>query len=69
MDYEMRFPGFVSSAGGKYAIASLYGITFSGYKAWVVKRLIDLKYILSIYPFFNGLGVWFKELDLWTRND
>ena len=69
MVYEAHFPGFVSSAGGKYAIASLYGVTFWGLLAWMVKRTIDLKYILSIYPFFEGLGIWFRELDLWTRND
>lgn len=70
IDYKASFPGFVSSGGGKYAIAHLYGrVIISGFLAWALKRLIDLKYILSIYPFFVGLGVWLRELDLWTRND
>lgn len=70
LEYKSGFPGFVSSGGGKYAIAHLYGrVTFSGYFAWVLKRLIDLKYILSIYPYRAGMGVWLRGLDLWTRND
>lgn len=69
LEYKSGSPGFVSSAGGKYAIAHLYGITFSGFNAWVLKRLIDLKYILSIYPYVAGMRVWYAELDLWIRND
>lgn len=67
--YVMKFPGFVSAAGGKYAIAHIYGINISGFPAWVLKRLIDLKYILSLYSPLTGLKIWLKGLDLFTRND
>ena len=68
-EYEPKYPGFVSSAGGKYGVAHIYGITFVGFAAWVVKRMIDLKYILSLYPVFRGLGIWLGELRLFMRND
>lgn len=68
-EYRVRFPGFVSAAGGKYAIAHLFGVTIAGLPAWILKRLIDLKYILSLFPLFRGLSLWFKGLDLFTRND
>lgn len=69
ISYKPKFPGFVSAAGGKYGIAHLYGVTISGYLAWLIKRFIDLKYILSIYKPVKGLKIWFKQFDLWTRND
>ncbi|MEX2144759.1 MAG: NAD(P)/FAD-dependent oxidoreductase [Candidatus Spechtbacterales bacterium] len=68
-EYVTKYPGFVSSAGGKYGVAHLYGVAFAGFFAWAVKRVIDLKYILSLYTPVKGLGIWLKELKLFTRND
>lgn len=69
LEYKPKFPGFVSAAGGKYAIAHLFGITFAGFPAWLVKRLIDLKYMLSIYSPVRAFVIWAKQWRLWTRND
>ncbi len=70
-EYNPKFPGYVSSAGGKYGIAHLYGITVKGFIAWGIKRLIDLKYILSIYMHkpFRGIAIWIKGMRVFGRND
>lgn len=68
-EYHTRFPGFVSSAGGKHAVAHLYGVTFSGFGAWALKRVIDLKYITSIFPLFRGIRIWLRALRLFAKND
>jgi NADH:ubiquinone reductase (H+-translocating) len=67
--YTLTFPGYISSAGGKHGIAHLYGVTIAGFPAWVLKRMIDLKYILSLYPPAKGFLIWLRELRLFTRND
>lgn len=68
-EFKPKYPGFVSAAGGKYGIAHLFGFTFAGFFGWIVKRVIDIKYIISVYPFWKGVRVWFRQLNLWGRND
>lgn len=67
--FSLSFPGYVSAAGGKYGIAHLYGITIVGFPAWALKRIIDLKYILSLYPPWKGLMIWVREVRIFSRND
>lgn len=67
--YNVSVPGYVISCGGKYAVAHLFGITFSGRFGWVVKKLIDLKYFSSIFPFRSAVALWLRELRLFTKND
>jgi len=68
-EYIPRIPGYVISCGGKYAVVNIFGRTFSGFFGWVIKRLIDLKYFMSIMPLYKALLLWFKELNLFTKND
>lgn len=68
-EYKPRIPGYVISGGGKYAVVNIFGITFSGFLGWALKRIIDLKYFLSILPLYKALNLWFKELNLFTKND
>lgn len=65
----LTFPGFVSAAGGKYAIAHLFGITITGLPAWALKRLIDLKYLLSLYAPLSAVLLWARGVRLFARND
>ncbi len=66
---KLSFPGFVASAGGKYAIAHLFGVTVVGFPAWCLKRMIDFKYLLSLYPPTIALGMWVRAVFLFGRND
>jgi len=66
---KLMFPGFVASAGGKYAIAHLFGVTVCGWPAWLLKRAIDLKYLNSLYSPFTAFGMWSRNILLFTRND
>lgn len=67
--YQLRFPGFVASAGGKYGIASLYGMTISGFFGWVIKRIIDLKYITSLHSPITATRMWVNAVLMFGRND
>ncbi|MEX0870151.1 MAG: FAD-dependent oxidoreductase [Candidatus Spechtbacterales bacterium] len=64
-----KYPGFVVAAGGKYAIAKVYGFVVAGFLAWILKRAIDLKYILSLYSFRKALRIWIKGVRLFSKND
>lgn len=62
--------GFVVPIGGKYALAMLSnGIHFSGFFAWVLRQVINLKYFLSILGPLEALRLWFAELQYYTKND
>jgi NADH dehydrogenase len=69
LEYKLSIPGYVISCGGKYAIARIYGVTFSGFFGWAVKKFIDLKYFFSILPPRKALALWLRELRLFTKND
>ncbi len=67
--HKVNFLGAVSSAGGKYGVAHLWGRTYAGFFVWVLKNLIVLKYLLSIYGFFKALSIWAKSIVIFGRND
>lgn len=67
--YVPHMVGMVASAGGKYAIAELYEFLLTGFFAWVIKRMIDLKYLLSIYRPHTAFVIWMRGVRLFGRND
>ncbi len=69
LEYKVSIPGYVISCGGKYAVARIFGITFSSFFGWAVKKLIDLKYFSSIFSFPSALTLWLRELRLFIKND
>ena len=58
----------VSSAGGKYALADTFVFCY-GFLGWLIKRFIDFKYLVSIYPFGTALKMWYKGVKLFSQND
>ena len=68
IEYKPKQVGFISSAGGKYAIADI-GFCTSGMFAWVIKRVVDLKYIFSIYPLASALKMWYSGIKIFSKND
>lgn len=67
--FHISIPGYLISCGGKYAVVYVGGITFSGFLGWALKRLIDLKYFLSILPLAKAYSLWLQELRMFTKND
>lgn len=67
--YKVSIPGYVISCGGKYAVARIFGVTFSGFFGWAVKKLIDLRYFFSILTPKEAISIWLRELRLFTKND
>lgn len=68
--YKPYYSVWVAPAGGKYAIAHLWrGIHITGFWGWVVRELIDLRYMLSILTPGKALSLMWQEVTLFTKND
>ena len=67
--YKIYLPGYATSVGGRYAVDRIFGVTFSGFFGWSVKKFINLRYFFSILPIKKALSLWLRELRLFTRND
>ncbi|MEK7567194.1 MAG: FAD-dependent oxidoreductase [Patescibacteria group bacterium] len=58
--YHPRESKFIMPLGGKYAIADLGFIKFSGFLPWLLKRFVALGYFLSILTFSKAIKIWLK---------
>ncbi len=55
--------------GGKYAIANLYGLSFMGWPAYLIRKVADLRYFLSILPPHYALHMWMRGAKMYIQND
>ena len=55
--------------GGKFAIFKFGNKIFKGTWCWYLRRLISLKYSLSILPFFRALQKWQHGNNVFSDND
>lgn len=60
---------YVIPVGGKYAITKIGPFVIYGFLGWMVKGLIELRYLLSIMPFARALRTWLKGLWIFVQND
>lgn len=58
--YHPRISKFIIPLGGCYAIADLGWFKLEGFSAWTLKRLVALKYFLSILSVRKALKLWWK---------
>ena len=66
--YEPKHSGFIIPLGGKYALANVYGIRLSGFLAWMLKRIVALRYFLNILPAGYALTHWWRGVQLYIRD-
>lgn len=56
--------------GGKFALARLWGgVLIRGFWGWVIRELVDIKYLLSIFSINKALEVFFNEITIFSKND
>lgn len=55
--------------GGKYAIWKSGNHLFSGIWVWVIRRLVYLRYALSILPFWTAVKKFLRSTDIFMDND
>ncbi|MDP4000772.1 MAG: NAD(P)/FAD-dependent oxidoreductase [bacterium] len=60
---------FVIPISGKYAVMYTKNLIISGFMGWLLRRVVDLKYFVSVLPFLKALKLWYSETDLFIKND
>lgn len=60
---------FILAVGGKYALTDLIFLKFSGFVGWVLKQLVELRYLLFILPWTKAIPMWLRAVYYSTRND
>ena len=63
-----KYP-FVLAIGKKYAVADLIFLRFSGLLGWLIKQLVELRYLLFILPVGKALTRWIWCIKLYNSND
>lgn len=67
--YKFRNYPVVAPLGGKFAIAVVGRFCFVGFAGWLIRQLADLRYFLSVLPFWKAVKLWFYGARVYTHND
>ena len=67
--YKPAYDMWVAPVGGKYSVAHIKGVTIAGFWGWVIRELVDLRYMLMILPVMKAFSVFWEEMTLFTKND
>jgi len=60
---------FVVPVSGKYAIFYTPNLIISGFFGWVMRKLADLRYLLSVLPWLTAIRHWVFENKITMKND
>lgn len=67
--YKPAIRGVIIPLGGKYAFLKKGNFIFRGFFIWVLRRLVDLRYFISILPFRQALKKWIHDTNVFVGND
>lgn len=68
--YSPYYGVWIAPVGGKFALAHLwYGFNVSGLMGWIIRELVDLKYLTSILSFRKAVALFWHEIVMFTKND
>ncbi len=62
VEFQPEMPDFIIPIGRNFALAKVFGLNLSGRLAWWLKRLVALKYLISILPFYTAFRTWLLEV-------
>ncbi|MBI2013644.1 MAG: NAD(P)/FAD-dependent oxidoreductase [Candidatus Colwellbacteria bacterium] len=67
--YVAKSYPYIIPVGGKWAVAKIGPLIISGFLGWVLKGLVELKYLASIMPLYKALIIWLRGLFIFIKND
>lgn len=68
--YNPFYDVWIIPIGGKFALAHLWGgWVIKGFLGWIVRQLVDIKYLLSIFSIQKALEIYWNEVTIFSRND
>ena len=60
---------YVIPITGKFAVMYSPNLIISGFWGWVIRKAADLRYFLTVLPFFKALSYWLFENEIFMKND
>lgn len=57
------------AVGGSYGVGQVFGVPLSGRIAFYLRRLVDLKYFLSVFPMRHAVLLWYRGVEVYGEND
>ena len=70
VSYKPTYGVWIAPVGGKFAVANLWGsFSISGFIGWLVRELVDLRYLISILSFGKAITFFRQEITMFTKND
>jgi NADH dehydrogenase len=60
---------YVIPVTGKFAVMYSPNLIISGFWGWVIRKLADLRYFMSVLPWSKALGYWLFENRIFIKND
>ena len=60
---------FILAVGGKYAVTDLVIVKFFGLLGWMLKQVVELRYLLFILPAGRAIRMWLRTVYYSTVND
>ena len=68
--YKPGYNFWIAPVGGKNAVAHLgkWG-TYSGFLGYLIRQAADLRYFLSVLPFWKGLKLFCEDVRVFSKND
>lgn len=67
--YKPSYNVWIAPVGGKYAVAHIGSWTFSGFIGYILRELVDLRYFMSVLPFWNALKTFLRGVRVFNKND
>lgn len=67
--YKFRTYPVIAPLGGKSAIAYFGSIHFWGIGGWTLRQTADLRYFLSVLPFWKAVKMWLYGAWIYIHND
>lgn len=68
--YKPNYQIWIAPVGGKFALAHLWGgWQLKGFIGWLVREIVDLRYLLSILSFKKAAALFWQEITMFTKND
>ena len=68
--YRPSYSVWIAPVGGKFALANLWGVlSIGGFLGWVIRELVDLRYLASILSFGKAITLFRQEITIFTKND
>ena len=67
--YRFRAYPVIAPLGGKSAVAAFRGMVIRGFCGYLLRQASDLRYFLTILPFWKAVKLWFKGALVYIHND